>query len=161
VLIEQESPNDAERERLLVVLLRRDQGYALAGSNRGLLSCYQCAGAKGGDGQPDIQLERGVLLVSQLSGSRWFSHAIDRLRWNRARRRVELIGRDITDVDAATGRSSETICNYLTRECIETISPTQVDDEGREIDVPTESRSWKLPKRPLQRLEQLKNPLLD
>lgn len=154
VLVLLEDEPEFDRERALVVLLRRGSGYVLAGSNVGLLACWQCSGIKGGDGTPSIEVQKGVVLVDQLSGSRWFTTRLSRFRWNRARRVFELIGEDVHGGDAMTGESMATSCNFLTRECTQTITPVQVDEEGQELPDPGTTRTWKLPKKPLISLEQ-------
>jgi hypothetical protein len=153
VLLE-DAPED-DRERALVVLLRRDTGYVLGGSNSGLLPCWGCSGVKGGDGTPSIEIKKGVLLVDQISGSRFFTTRLSRFRWHRSRRVFELIGEDVHGGDAVTGAGTDSSCNFLTRECVETVAPPQVDEEGREVPAPGTTRSWKVPKKPLLSLEQL------
>lgn len=155
VLVLLEDGPEYDRERALVVLLRRDSGYVLGGSNVGLAPCWQCSGVKGGEGTPSIEVKKGVLLVDQIAGSREFTARLSRFRWHRARRVFELIGEDIHSGDALTGASTSRSCNFLTRECVETVSPPQVDEEGHEIPAAGTSRSWKLTKKPLLSLEQV------
>lgn len=154
VLVLLEDQPEDDRERAVLVLLQRDAGYVLGGSNVGLVACWMCSGAKGGEGTPSIEIQKGVLLVDQMSGSRQFTTSLDRFRWNRSRRLFEWIGQDLRSADAITGESTETSCNFLTRECIETVSPPQVDEEGHELVVEDTKRHWKLlPKKPLLSLE--------
>ncbi|MFZ5895248.1 MAG: hypothetical protein ACOY0T_29575 [Myxococcota bacterium] len=156
VLLQNERPEGGDRERALVILLRRGDRFVLGGSNSGLLTCFECAGVKGGTGAPDLEIKRGVLLVSQMGGSRQFSITLDRFRWSRARQRFELIGADVSYHDALTGESAETSCNLLTGECIETTTPAQVDDEGNPRERPPKTRHWKTGKKPLQPLERVR-----
>ncbi len=151
VLLE-DAPED-DRERAVLVLLQRDPGYVLGGSNVGLVACWMSSGAKGGEGTPSIEIQKGVLLVDQMSGSRQFTTSLDRFRWNRSRRLFEWIGQDLMHADAITGESTQTSCNFLTRECIETVSPAQVDEEGRELVVEDTTRRWKVEKKPRLSLE--------
>jgi hypothetical protein len=153
VLLE-DGPED-DRERAALVLLKRDSGHVLGGSNVGLLPCWGCSGVKGGDGTPSIEVRKGVLLVDQIAGSRNFTTRLSRFRWHRSRHVFEWIGEDVHSGDAVTGESTDSSCNFLTRECVETVTPPQVDEEGREIAAAGTTRSWKLPKRPLLSLEQL------
>ncbi len=155
VLVLLEDGPEGDRERAVLALLQRDSGYVLGGSNVGLVSCWMCSGAKGGEGMPSIEIQKGVLLVDQISGSRQFTTWLNRFRWNRSRRLFEWIGEDRRSADAITGESTETSCNFLTRECIETVSPPQVDEQGRELQVEGTTRHWKSqPKKPLLSLEQ-------
>lgn len=158
VLLQSEPAAGSDRQRALVILLRRADAFELGGSNRGLLSCFRCNGVKGGDGAPELSVERGALLVSQISGSRWFATALDRFRWSRERKRFELIGVDTGNYDAATGEATETSCNLLTFECIETKTPSQVDAEGNIHEVPARTRRFRM-KRALVPLDRAKNPL--
>lgn len=153
VLLE-DGPED-DRERAAVVLLKRESGYVLGGSNVSLLPCWGCSGVKGGYGTPSIEVRKGVLLVDQIAGSRNFTTRLSRFRWHRSRRVFELIGEDVHSGDAVTGESTDSSCNFLTRECVETVTPPQVDQEGHEIPSAGTTRSWKLPKKPLLSLEQL------
>jgi hypothetical protein len=155
VLVLLEDGPEYDRERALVVLLRRDSGYLLGGSNSGLLPCWGCSGVKGGDGTPSIEIKKGVLLVDQVSGSRFFTTRLSRFRWHRSRHVFELIGEDVHSGDAVTGAGTDSSCNFLTRECVETVTPAQVDEEGHEIPAAGTTRSWKLPKKPLLSVEQV------
>lgn len=157
VLVALEDGPEYDRERAILVLLRRDDGYVLGGSNVGLVACWMCSGVKGGDGTPLLDVKKGVLLVDQISGSREFTTRLNRFRWSPARRVFELIGEDIRSADAVTGASTDTSCNFLTRECVETETPPQVDEEGRDIQVQGTTRSWRLPKKPLRALERVED----
>src|SRR6188768_184711 len=114
---------DVERRRALVLLLRRAGGYTLGGFNRQLLMSFGDGGVRGGVGTPELKLQRGSLVVSQMQGSREFSIWEQRLRWSRKRQRFELIGEDTTRADAANGSSTWDSCNLLTRVCVETVTP--------------------------------------
>lgn len=139
------------RQRALVILLKQGAEFVLGGSNAGLLQCLDCAGAKGGDGQPELKVEKGVLIIEQLMGSRWFSYVVSRFRWNRARGAFELIGEDVTSSDALEGSGTDTTCNFLTRRCIET-TRFAIPEDGNEVT--PRIRRWRIPKAPLLLLEQ-------
>jgi hypothetical protein len=140
-----------ERQRALVILLRQSTGFVLGGANAGLLQCLDCAGAKGGDGRPELKVERGVLIVEQLMGSRWFNYVVSRFRWNRARRAFELIGEDVTSSDALEGSGTDTSCNFLTRRCIAT-TRFAIPEDG--VEPAPAVRRWRTPKAALVLLEQ-------
>lgn len=103
---------DAEPDRALVVVLKRAGGWALAGTNRGLLMCGECGGVKGGDAAPENEIAKGVLIVQQFGGSRFVYSTLHRFRWNAQRARLgkptrarERIGkkplRTLEDLEAA------------------------------------------------------------
>jgi hypothetical protein len=143
-----------DRHRALVVLLRRGQGFVLGGRNFGLLPCWGCTGMKGGHGEPRLKVERGVLLVDQFGGSREVYASLQRFRWNRARGRFELIGRDTLLEDSADGSSTRTSCNLLTRRCEKTVTPPEIDGEGKPVTSKRAATHYKLPKQRLPTLEQ-------
>lgn len=132
VLLQQESP-EGERERALVVLLKRQAGYVVGATNRGLVSCYECQGIKGGDARPNVSIQRGVLVIAQLGGSRDWYAATHRFRWRAASGKLELIGLDTSNGDSFTGESSESSTNLLTGKVVLVEQPAQVDAEGREL----------------------------
>jgi len=128
VLLQEEGQGD--RERALVVVLRRGERWALGGTNQGLLACLGCLGVKGGDGAPNNEIRRGVLAVHQYGGSREAYASVHRFRWNRVRGAFELIGLDTEGGDTLTGERSSSSCNLITGSCIETSTPPQVDEDG-------------------------------
>jgi len=149
----QEERTDVDRERALIVLLGRAQGFALGGKNVGLLPPWGGAGMKGGDGAPQLKVRRGVLLVDQFGGSREFHASTSRFRWNRMRGCFELIGEDTSSADSVDGSARSTSCNLLTRLCEATVMGPRVDEDGNEIPARTSIERYRLPRQPLPTLD--------
>lgn len=113
-----ESDTTKERARAFVVLLKQANGNLrrLAVANKFLL-CASCGGAISGvDGTPstDIKIQKGVITVSQLSGSRFANEIVHRFWLDKPSQRLVLIGKDVRDFDRATGDETLTSENYLT-----------------------------------------------
>ena len=105
-----------DRYRALVILLLSPDGKyhrpAVAGK---LIQCTGCGGVLGGGGVgADLKIIKGVLLVSQFSGSRWATDQLQRFRYDKQSGRFLLIGEDIKEWDRGTGNSVVTSINYLT-----------------------------------------------
>jgi len=154
VLVLLQAEGQGDRERALVVALRRGERWVRGGTNQGLLACLGCLGVKGGDAAPDNEIKRGVLAVRQFGGSREAYGSVHRFRWNRAREAFELIGLDTESADTLTGEGSSSSCNLLTGVCIETSTPPQLDEDGHPV---TNARAKtvrkQVGKKPLLRLE--------
>ncbi|HYP76242.1 MAG TPA: hypothetical protein VER12_09815 [Polyangiaceae bacterium] len=151
VLLQDELQNDSdtrdvERHRALVTLRRQADGYTLVGCNRRILMSFGDGGVKGGVGTPELRNQRGTLVVSQMQGSREFEIWEHHFRWSRKRQRFELVGRDSIRSDAATGASTWLSCNFLTRACVEKVTPPQVDSDGHELRSVPKIRRWQLPR---------------
>ncbi|MFA5181788.1 MAG: hypothetical protein WC405_10745 [Syntrophales bacterium] len=101
-----------DRYRALVILFMTPDGkyrrVAVAGK---LIQCPKCGGVLG---SADLKIVKGVLLVSQLSGSRWATDHLRRFRYDVKTGRFLLIGEDIKEWDRATGNSVVTSINYFT-----------------------------------------------
>jgi hypothetical protein len=102
---------ESERNRGLVVLLRKGDKVMLAGTNDRLLQCKDCGGIKGSVG---LGIKKGVILVSQLMGSREFMDGTWRFRYDLKTSRFALIGKDIESGDGMRGTGKVESCNYLT-----------------------------------------------
>ncbi|MFN7927876.1 MAG: hypothetical protein U0Y68_08000 [Blastocatellia bacterium] len=106
------------RYRALLILFKTADGkYTRAAVAGSLLMCGGCGGMLGGTGDSpaaDVKIEKGVLLVSQLAGSRESTDHLHRFRYNAATKQFLLIGEDITNLDRATGASETISTNYLT-----------------------------------------------
>lgn len=101
------------RYRALLVLMRTDGGTLrrVAATAR-LLPCATCAGMF--DGEPDISIERGVIIISTQTGSRELSTDTMRFRYDPPVSRFLLIGRDIATADRLTATVTSESNNYLT-----------------------------------------------
>ncbi|MEC4748215.1 hypothetical protein [Methylomicrobium sp. Wu6] len=104
--------NLEESQRLLLVLISGPNGKLLPGGRNGeLLGCVHCGGVKESAG---VEIKKGVLIVSQLTGSREFTDQTWRYRYNAKIRRFVLIGRDVTNGDGAVGTGVKESYNFLT-----------------------------------------------
>lgn len=107
-----------ERTRALLILFKTADGkYTRAAVAGRLLMCGGCGGMLGGTGDSadaDVKIEKGVLLVSQLSGSRESTDLLQRFRYDASSKQFLLIGQDVTNRDRGTGDSEVTSTNYLT-----------------------------------------------
>ena len=158
ILLEHDAKKSEFRRRALVILLRREAGYILGGQNDKLINCLDCGGVRGGDGSPQLEIQRRSLVVTQYIGSRGYSSLTSRFRWSTERQRFELIGEDTMQGDALTGETQTKSCNLITFACIETKTPPQVDEDGNERRVPPKRRFYGLPKRPPTPLEEVPAP---
>ncbi|RUT01006.1 hypothetical protein DSM106972_070120 [Dulcicalothrix desertica PCC 7102] len=115
-LIQAGTQND-ERVRGLVVLVKQSNGQLrrLAVANK-LLLCSSCGGLlAGSDGVgSNIEIKKGVITISQLSGSRLARETKHRFWIDKSSGRLVLIGKDILDFDRGNGDSTLVSSNYLT-----------------------------------------------
>jgi hypothetical protein len=149
VLLADEGQGD--RARALVVLKGEKSGFSLLGSNVGLLACHGCMGVKGGDGAPELSIEKRVLVISQYGGSREYYGSIHRLRVEKDGLRV--IGIDHSSGDSLTLQSSVVSENLLTGAVVEELQPP-TPENGPEPK-PQKKKSKRAVK-PLPKLEDLK-----
>ena len=103
-----------DRARALVVLLS-EQGGTLrrAGASNKVLYCTACVGMMGGGEGGAVKIQKGVILVDQLSGSREVRNALLRCRYDAKDGRFVLSGQDVTDRDRLTGESTTVSTNTL------------------------------------------------
>jgi hypothetical protein len=117
ILIQDQPDFDAsglksERQRGLVVLIGyENSGFHLAGTNDSLLHCTTCGGVKEGVG---LDIKKGILVLSQLSGSRLYTETTWRFRYDHQTQRFILIGRDAENADGTLGTGKVESCNCLT-----------------------------------------------
>lgn len=104
-----------DRARALVVLLAEKGGtLRRAGASNQVLYCTACVGMMGGGGGSVVKIQKGVILVDQLSGSREVRNTLLRFRYDAKDGRFVLIGQDVTDRDRLTGESTTVSTNTLT-----------------------------------------------
>jgi hypothetical protein len=101
----------SERQRGLIFVVSHKKGFTLAGVNDDLLQCTTCGGVKEG---VSITIRKGILILSQLSGSREFTDDTWRFRYAPESRRFILIGRDTESGDGMLGTGKIVSINYLT-----------------------------------------------
>jgi hypothetical protein len=132
------------RYRALLVLLKTETGkLQRAGAGTRLLQCTGCGGMLGAGGG-DIAIEKGVLVVYQLSGSRESTDLTQRFRYDPRLKRFVLIGEDVMETDRLTGESTGESTNYLTG--VKIIKKTRLDKSG-DHDIPVSSTTKKIPVR--------------
>lgn len=105
------------RYRALVVLLAKPGGgFSRAAVATKLLGCSLCFGVLGDPegGNIQVEIEKGVLNVSQLSGSREARDHTLRFRHDAATGRFRLIGEEVSDYDRLEANGTSTSTNYLT-----------------------------------------------
>jgi hypothetical protein len=98
----------------------------------------------GNPGGGDITIEKGVLIISQLSGSRESTDLTQRFRYDPALKRFVLIGEDIVNSDRLTGESENLSSNYLTG--VKIIKKTRYDQKN-DREVVVSSRTQRIPAR--------------
>ncbi|MBS1811702.1 MAG: hypothetical protein JST84_26310 [Acidobacteria bacterium] len=107
-----------ERSRALLVLFKTSDGkYMRAAVAAKVLMCAGCGGMLGGTGDSpaaDVKIEKGVLIVSQLSGAREATDLLQRFRYNPQTKQFLLIGQDINSYDRLVGNSEVVSTNFLT-----------------------------------------------
>jgi hypothetical protein len=133
----------AEHARALLVLLTDGAKLRRAGASHRILYCSTCAGtlsAPGAVGQ--VKLQKGVLLVDQVSGSREMTHTLLRFRFEPKDKRFLLIGEDVEHADRALGSTDKVSTNLLTGQ---RISEKLQFDEKKDKDVTLSSKKEKVP----------------
>lgn len=106
---------DTERARALVVLFAADNGkLRRAGVSNKVLYCTMCQGTMGGGSGGVLKIQKGVLLVDQLSGSRESTHTLLRFRYDAKDNRFVLIGQDVDTQDRLSGEGTGESTNLLT-----------------------------------------------
>ena len=122
-LIEDKPVRDAkdefqERQRAMLILFKTADGnYRRAAVANRLLMCASCGGMLGGTGEypvGEVKIEKGVLIVSQLAGSRNATDLLQRFRYDPATKKFLMIGQDVNNFDRMTGESEVVSTNYLT-----------------------------------------------
>lgn len=104
--------DEDELQRAFIVLLGREgEKLSLAGSNDNIILCKGCGGVKE---SVEIKIQKGVLVVDQMSGSRESSDEKWRFRFDSQAKRFVLIGRDLESGDSAQGKGTIESSNYLT-----------------------------------------------
>lgn len=119
-----EVASDDQRERALVVALADGKGgWRRAGVGPKALLCDGCAGALGmvGDRPSVVTLEKNVILIDEMWGSREMSTVKLRIRWDATKQRMRVIGRDESVLDRLEGGGYSTSTNYLTGTTVVTL----------------------------------------
>lgn len=131
-----------ERYRALLVLLetQADRLRRVAVAAR-LLRCSTCFGMMAGPegGGAEIKIDKGVLIVDEVWGSRETVHTALRFRYDPINNRMPLIGEDIVRFDRATGAHLRESRNFITG--IKVTEGTRYDAKiDRLTGIPTQKR---------------------
>ncbi|HYP52697.1 MAG TPA: hypothetical protein VEQ42_04115, partial [Pyrinomonadaceae bacterium] len=105
------------RYRALVILFAKPGGgFGRAAVAAKLLGCSLCYGVMGDPegGNIQVEIEKGVLDISQMSGSREARDRTLRFRHDAASGRFRLIGEELSQRDRLTGTGMSVSTNYLT-----------------------------------------------
>lgn len=104
----------SERSRALVALLSEGGKLRRAGASNKVLYCTTCQGALGTGMGGVTKVEKGVLIVDQMSGSREMVHTVLRFRYDAKERKFVFIGEDVEHADRGAGTSTVESTNLLT-----------------------------------------------
>jgi len=134
-----------ERPRALLALLSMDGGkLRRAGASNKVLYCAGCQGMMGGGRGGVTRIEKGVLIVDQMTGSREMLHTLLRFRYDPKERRFVFIGEDLEMTDRAVGTSTVESTNLLNGT---KITEQRKYDEKADKDVVVSSKKDKVPVR--------------
>ncbi|OJH34153.1 hypothetical protein [Cystobacter ferrugineus] len=89
-----------------------------------------------------MKVDKGIILVDQLSGSRESTHTRLRFRYEPKDKRVLRIGEDVTKADGATGESTLVSTNLLTGQ---RVTEKRQYDEKKKKDALLSSKKEKVP----------------
>jgi hypothetical protein len=146
-LVEEGPAQDADgvsvpHPRALLVLLSEGKGLRRVGASNQVLACTTCAGTLGGGpGEDLVKIDKGVILVNQLRGSRESVQTLLRFRYDAASRRVAFIGEDVEKTDRLSGRGEKVSTNLLTGQ---RIAEQQRYDPKKDTFVTTTSKKSKV-----------------
>jgi hypothetical protein len=133
---------EPDRARALLALLTEGGKLRRAGASNRILYCSTCAGTMSGEEGGQVKLQKGVIVVDQVSGSRDTTHTTLRFRYEPKDKRFVFIGEDIDMRDRLTGKTEKVSTNLLTGL---KISETLEYDEQKEDDVVVSSKKEKVP----------------
>jgi hypothetical protein len=134
-----------ERTRALLVLLSSEGGkLRRAGASNRVLYCIGCQGMLGGGEGGAVKIDKGVIIVDQLRGSRDMTHTILRFRYDPKEKRFMLIGEDVAETDRAVGSTESQSTNLLTGT---KVTEKRQFDQQKDKDVIRSSKKEKVPVR--------------
>ena len=123
--------DDDEFDRRMFILLGTSDGkYRLGAEAKKVIRCTFCGGMLGG-GPANVKIEKGVLIVSQLYGSREATDYLHRFRYEASTKKFLMIGEDVRNFDRGTGKAESTSTNYLTGKQI--VTKEKVNDKGDDV----------------------------
>ncbi len=130
-IVKKDTTTDFNR-RMIVLLQTSDGKYTLGGEGRKVIRCTECHGTFG-PGPADIKIQNGVIIVSQLYGSRWATDYLHRFRYEKATGKFLMIGEDVKNFDRGLGESETTSTNYLTGKQIVIKEKVRGDGDYEEV----------------------------
>lgn len=136
-IVKENSDTDYNR-RMIVLLKTRDGKYTLGAEGKKVIRCTECNGTFG-PGPADIKIAKGVIIVSQLYGSRSATDYLHRFRYEKGTGKFRLIGEDVQNFDRGTGESETTSTNYLNGKQI--VTEEQVNESGDYVEVSRKEKS--------------------
>lgn len=132
-----------DRARALVALLSAEGGkLRRAGASNRVLYCTGCVGTMGNGEGSVVKIQKGVLLVDQISGSRESRATLLRFRYDPKDGRFVLIGQDVTDTDRLTGESTLVSTNTLNGQ---RVTEKRQYDQKQDKDVVRSTKKDKVP----------------
>jgi hypothetical protein len=136
-----ENAKDEDYDRTLLILFKSQDGsLSKAVEAKKILRCSKCGGMLG-TGLSEIKVEKGVLILDTLYGSRDSVNYILRFRYDAGSKKFQLIGEDIITADRAKGTQETTSINYLTNKKIVTKEvPTEATGEKTKVVSEKESK---------------------
>lgn len=116
--ISNENTDGGEYDRSLLILFKdKNSKFTKAAEGKKVIRCSSCGGMLGG-GAAEVKIENGILIISQIYGSREATDYLHRFRYEPSTQKFLLIGEDVNHFDRATGASEMTSTNYLTNKQI-------------------------------------------
>lgn len=132
-----------DRSRALLALLSSEGGkLRRAGASNHVLYCIGCQGTLGGGEGGVVKIDKGVIIVDQLSGSREMTHTTLRFRYDPKEKRFMLIGEDVDHTDRAVGSTESQSTNMLNGT---KVTEKRQFDQKKNKDVIRSSKKEKVP----------------
>ncbi len=147
-----EDAEEDDYDRTLILLFKTTDGKLAKATEAGkIIRCSICGGILGG-GPADIKIEKGVLLVSQMYGSRQATNYLHRFRYEPSIGKFRLIGEDVTNYDRATGESETKSTNFLTGKQI--LTKEKYDEKtGKEAVVSRKTKKIAVTKKYIEQID--------
>lgn len=140
---ESEEGESVTQTRALLALSSEGGKLRRIGASNQVLYCSTCAGMmSGGEGTGLVKIQKGVIVIEQIRGSREVTQTTLRFRYDPKDKRFLLIGEDIERRDRLTGQTERVSTNLLTGL---KITEKLRYDEKKDKDVTVSSKKEKVP----------------